>query len=222
MKGGMAIGLIAAAFLTFFIGIVPNYQKIAYKNTEPVAYDKYENNAGYPAAEGFPEVVSTYDINMMKKRNFTITLDVSKLTPIDFYMEIKDRTYSTNGFMRMINNNDFGGIGRFFIAELASGEKVLVFLDDTTIDLPKEGEVTLPIGKYIALRRCKFLTVLREKSGMPDVDSFIDMAGDWREGEEAEKADNVRLVIELIVFAGTWFLTTYFLSKLSAAGKKKN
>lgn len=159
-KDEFAVGFIIAVLLTFFFVIVPNYQKYAYRATEPKAYDKYENYAGYPAAEGFPVIESLDALDAVKKRNFTITLDVSELIPLDFYMNIVERTYSTNGFMRMINNNDFGGVGRFFIAKLASGEQVLVFLDDTTIELPDEGKVTLPIGKYVHLKECSFLDVL--------------------------------------------------------------
>ena len=211
-------------FLTFLAVIVPNYQKYAYKNTDAKVYDKYENNGGYPATEGFPTVNSIEEIIEAENRNFTIILDVSKLTPLDFYMNIVERTYSTNGFMRMINNNDYGGIGRFFIAELASGEKVLVFLDDTSIDLPEEGIVTLPIGTCKNLGEGNFLNVLREKSGMSEVASFIDMAGKWRSGPEAKKADDIRWLIGIVVFVVSWILSSFLLIGLTSGkrnGKKQ-
>lgn len=219
MKDGVAVGFIFAVFLTFFATVVPNYQKYAYKNTEAKAYDKYENYAGYPAAAGFPAVESLDELENVKNRNFTITLDVSRLTPLDFYMDIADQTFSTNGFMRMINNNDYGGIGRFFTAELADGNQVLVFLDDTTIDLPKEGVVTLPIGRYMRMGEGRFLNVLREKSGLPEADSYIDMAGKWREGEEAEKVENMRFLIGIVLFVGGWILASCFLARFTADKK---
>ena len=107
MKDGLAVGFIFAVLLTFFGSFVPNYQKYAYQNTSARAYDKYENSAGYPAADGFPSVQSLDALERVGSRNFTISLDVSDLIPLDFYMDIEDGTFSTNGFMRIINNNDF-------------------------------------------------------------------------------------------------------------------
>ena len=222
MKDGIAVGFIFAVFLTFFAAIVPNYQKYAYKNTEAREYDKYENYAGYPAAEEFPTVHSLDELLRVKNRNFTITLDVSRLTPLDFYMEIKDQTFSTNGFMRMLNNNDHGGIGRFFTAELDDGNHVLIFLDDTTIDLPKNGMVTLPIGIYMRMGEGRFRDVLREKSGLPEAEHYIDMAGKWREGAEAEKADNMRLLAEIVLFVGGWILSSVLLARLSRKKRIRN
>lgn len=220
MKDEIAVGFIIAIFTTFFAVIVPNYQKYAYENTEAKRYSEYENNAGYPAAEGFPTVNSLADIDEAKNRNFTITLNVSKLTPLDFYMDIVGRTYSTSGFMRKIDNNDVGGIGRFFIAELASGEQVWVFLDDTSINLPEEGTVTLPIGVHKLLGEGKFLNVLREKSGMSEAACFVDMAGKWREGPEAKKADDMRWYIGMAVFVVIWISSSLLLFVVTGEKRK--
>lgn len=221
MRDEIAVGFIIAMFLTFIVAIVPNYQKYAYRSTPAKVYDMYQDYAGYPAAEGFPTVESLEDIQEVKNRNFTITLDVSDLKPLDFYMNIVERTYSTNGFMRIINNNDYGGIGRFFVAELSSGETVLVFLDDTSIELPDEGRVTLPIGKYKNLGEGKFLTVLREKSDMPEVSGFVDMAGNWRDSSEAKKADDIRWLLAMVFFVVSWIIFSVLLLRLTNEGKKK-
>lgn len=222
MKDEIAVGLIVAVWLTFILAYIPNYQKYAYQNTEAKVYDEYKDYAGYPAAEGFPVVQSLADIKNAKGRNFTMKIDVSDLTPVDLYMGIVERKLSANGFMRMINNNDYGGIGRFFIAELAGGEQVLVFLDDTTIGLPKEGKVTLPIGIYKHSGEGNFLNVLRERSGLSGIDGYVDMAGEWRAGVEAEKSGKVRFLIGISIFVGSWIISSRFFIKLTNGKQKRD
>ena len=221
MKDEIAVGFIVAVVLTFIFAYIPNYQKYYYQNTETKAYDKYKDYAGYPAAEGFPVVESLADIKNAKGHNFTITVDVSDLTPVDLYMCIVDRKLVSNGFGRMLNNNDFGGIGRYFKVELASGEQVLVFLDDTTIGLPKEGEATLPIGIYKPGKEGDFLNILRERSGLPDIEGYVDMAGEWRSGKEAEKSEQLRFLIGISIFVGSWIISSKFFFKLTSRRQKK-
>ena len=61
----------------------------------------------------------------------------------------------------------------------------------------------------------RFRDVLREKSGLPEAEHYIDMAGKWREGAEAEKADNARLLAEIVLFVGGWILSSVLLARLS-------
>ena len=122
----------------------------------------------------------------------------------------------------MVNNNDYGGIGRFFIAKLADGEQVLVFLDDTTIGLPKEGEVTLPIGVYKHSGEGNFLNVLREKSGLPGAEGYVDMAGEWRAGKEAEKSGKIRFLIGISIFVGSWIISSRLFFKLTSGRQKRD
>lgn len=219
MRDEVALGLIAAVFIAFFVVIVPNYQKFAYQNTEPKAYKEHVDNAGYPAAEGFPTVNSIAEIQAREDENFTIEMDVSKLQEIDLYMDIKERTFSTSNFMRNINNDDFGGVGRFFVAELASGEKTILFLDDMTLDLPKQGTVTLPIGKVVNLKVGGNLSSkLSTISGLEDVAYYIDMAGEWRESEEAQSFDMARWFIAAAIIVVLWIVFSRIFIKL---GEKK-
>ncbi len=223
MRDEFAIALILAAFLTFLLAFIPNYQKHAYKDTEPVEYSSFMRTdcVGYPSAESIPTVNSIAEIEEAKETYFTIELDRANLTPIDLYLYLEERTFSTNGFMRIINNNDFGGVGRFFVAELESGEEVVVLLDDTTIDLPKKGEIRLPIGKSVKVNSDKIKGMLRDKSGLPNVESYVDMAGDWRESEEAKEVEKFRYLIMTVVFIGSWIMFSVLMVRVTKEEKKK-
>lgn len=223
MRDEHAVALILAALLAFFIAFIPNYQKNAYRDTAPIAYSPMmkTDSVGYPSTDSFPTVDSIAEIEEAMGKYFTIELDREKLIPIDLYLYLKDRTFSTNGFMRIINNNDFGGAGRFFVAELASGEAVVVLLDDTTIDLPQKGKVRLPIGKSVKVNADKYKNMLKEKSGLSSVESYIDMAGNWREGEEAKRIENIRYLIVTVVFIGSWIIFSVLLTRLTNEEKKK-
>jgi len=221
MRDEYAIALILAGFLALFLAFIPNYQKYAYRYTEPIPYSLTwkKDSIGYPAAEDFPTVESIAEIEEVKKKYFTIELDRAKLTPMDIYLYLEDNKFTSNGFMRIINNNEYGGAGRFFVAELASGEEVVVLLDDTTIDLPKEGKVRLPIGKSANVYSDKLKGELREKGDLSSVESYIDMASDWREGEEAKMIEEFRNVILSVVLIGGWILFSVLLTRLTKKEK---
>ena len=223
MRDEHAVALILAAFLAFCVAFIPNYQKYGYRDTEPMAYSPIMKTAsvGYPAAENFPTVGSVADIEVAKDKYFTIELERENLTPMDLYVYLEKQTFSTNGFMRIINNNDFGGVGRLFVAKLESGEKVVVLLDDTTIELPKEGTVRLPIGKSVKVKSDEIKGMLRDKSELTNVESYIDMAGTWRQSEEAQKMENIRFLILIVTFIGSWIGFSIGLTKLTNEEKKK-
>lgn len=223
MKDEYFWAIVLAAFLSFFLGLVPNYQKYAYKETREIIYLPMAKNdfVGYPAAENFPVVESIADIMSGEHEYFTIVIDVEKLTPMDLYYYFEKGKYSANGFLRVINNNDFGGAGRFFVAELHSGDEVVVLLDDTTIDLPKKGTVRLPIGTNKKVVDEKFRNTLIKKSGLSELDSYIDMAGKWRQCEEAKSLEEKRDNARLLVFIASFIVLAIVFNKLSSE-KKKN
>lgn len=223
MRDEYAVALIMAVILTFFVAFIPNYQKYAYRDTEPLMYSPImkTDSVGYPAAENFQTVSSVEDIVEAKDTYFTMEIDRADLTPMDLYVYLKKRTFSTNGFMRIINNNDFGGVGRLFVAKLESGEEVIVLLDDTTIELPKKGVVRLPIGKSVKVNTDEIKELLRDKSGLANVESYIDMAGTWRQSEAAQKVENIRYLIMVVTFIGSWIGFTIGFAKLLNKEKKK-
>ena len=209
------VGLFTAAFLTFLVAVLPNYQKSAYANTKPVDYEEYEEQAGYPAGEGFPEITSVLDLETYGDKNFVVTVDAQTLTPLDFYGRIQKDIYKKSGLWRALNNNDSGGIGRYFTVALESGERVVIFLDDTSLRLPKEGKITLPIGRKIYTSD-NFSKELQEQTNLSeDVTAYyLDMAGIWRSGKEAKQVENMRILGGFILFVVLWTGLSYILKKL--------
>ena len=214
MRDEVALGLVAAAFTIFLFVFLPNYQQIAYHNTEGKEFDRYEYYVGYPAADDYPTVNSIEEIKAKRIDTFTIEVDVTSLKPLDLYMNLEKTEFTTNSFARLLSNKGTERLGRFFVLSLASGEEVVVFLDDSTINLPKRGEVTLPIGKLYEAKKSKLFEKLKEVSGIEDIEFYIDMAGDWQDSEEATKLERVRMIMTVVLFFGLWILYSKLLIKL--------
>lgn len=181
------ICLVSSAFIAFFLAYIPNYQKWAYERTIPIAYDKSSDHSGYPEGGGYPEVHSIEEIK--QHNNFIIRIDVADLEPVDVYESICSDGYSTNKRWRIFSPDEEGGIGRYFIAKLESGEKVVLLLDDTVLDFPKSGIMTLPVGK---VNKGYYEKVLNEVYARAEVDEesknwYINMAEAWRKGRESKK-----------------------------------
>lgn len=135
IQDSIFVGIVLSVFFSMAVAYLPNYQRKVYRNTEPVKYDKYESeNVGYPAGMGYPSVKSVEDIMANRKYQFVLEINVEDLRPLDYYRGISTSTYCKTAMNRAMVNNIEGGVGRFFVATLQSQEKVLVFIDDTTID----------------------------------------------------------------------------------------
>ncbi len=218
MRDEHALGLIAAGFVIFLLLIIPNYYKIAYKNTEPVEYLGNAGKVGYPPADGFVTVNSIEEIMAQEENTYTIEVDVEQLTPLDLYMDLDSREYSRKGFLHYINNS-FGGVARFYVLTLDNGEKVVVLLDDLSIDLPQKGTVTLPIGETQLLLGGEFTQDLSAESGIEDLSFFVDMAADWRESDEVKELNGTKGLVGIVLFFALWFV---FSKIFSLIGKGKN
>ena len=57
-----------------------------------------------------------------------------------------------------------------------------------------------------SIAEIKYKNMLKEKSGLSSVESYIDMACNWREGEEAKRIENIRYLIVTVVFIGSWII----------------
>jgi len=192
LSSTMIIRLVLVTLTAYIVAYVPNYQKIAYKNTPKIDYG-YLSCAGYPAGRGYPVVQSAEDAMLYDE--FVIVIDVEKLEGTDRYRDnIFKKTYR-GAFVRVVNNNlsDYG-IGQYYVATLESGENIILFLDDTALDLPKKGKVTLPIGEVIRVKKNSVFNYIQEEFGLKDENSnwYVDMAGDWRSGEQAEKMEEIK------------------------------
>lgn len=182
------VQIVLSAFVAFSVWFFPNYQQFFYQNTEVREYNEYHDNTGYPAGEGYMEIQSVADMENLN--NFTITLDVEQLEETGYYPYLTQDGYVRGAVGRFLMNNCENGIGQMFVATLASGERIMVLLDDTTIGLPKEGTVTLPVGKCVSCSMGHNVTALQKELGLSESCTgwYVDAAGNWRESAEAKGA----------------------------------
>lgn len=189
LRGDVELAMFVAAVIAVLVSALPIYQRTAYEDTPNVTYSKYRDYAGYPAGEGFPVVNSREEIAACEG-NFVIEIDMDKLEGLKIYGELQGDCYGTNSVLRVLKNNEDGGVGRYFIATLGSGEQVIILLDDLTIDLPKEGVVRLPVGRLNGMGS-GLLKEFREQTELSDeeLEWYVDMAGDWRKSDISQKAE---------------------------------
>lgn len=177
----------------YIVAYVPNYQKIAYRNTPEIDYS-YLSCAGYPAGRGYPVVQSVEDVMLYDE--FIIEIDMKNLESTKCYKyNVISKSLYRGGLIRVFDNNSSEyGIGQFYVATLESGEKIILFLDDTALDLPKKGKVRLPIGESVRVKKNSVFNYIQDEFGLKDENSswYVDMAGDWRSGEQAEKMEEIK------------------------------
>ena len=123
--------IITGVLITCLFAVIPHhFEKAAYRDTPAVSYEKYKDQAGYPAGSGFTDVKSVADMESLN--NFVITVDAKDITPTHKYMSILGRSYF-GGIGRVIQNCTEHGIGQYYTVILESGEKIIVFLDDFAV-----------------------------------------------------------------------------------------
>lgn len=199
----MFVRLMITIWTAYIVAFVPNYQKTAYQNTPARNYGYYdgydEDNAGYPAGHGYPVINSAKDAQLYD--NYVIEIDVADLEGTNRYKDnvIGKKVYR-GPFVRAINNNlsDYG-IGQYYIATLESGEKIILFLDDTALDLPKSGKVILPVGKTCRVKRNSVFDYIQDKYQLSDENAlwYADMSGRWREGEQVKELEKKKTYLYL-------------------------
>lgn len=203
----MVLRLIITVWTAFIVAFVPNYQRIAYQDTparDYHYYDCYDNdNAGYPAGEGYPMIQSVKEIQLYD--NYVIQVDVKNLEQTQVYEYLLDGKMFGSVIGRAVNNNisDYG-IGQYYIATLENGEKLLLLLDDTAIRIPKSGKMVLPIGKTCRSKTNRFFSEIQEKYQLPEgeIIEYVDMAGRWRESEQAQDMEDKKTYLYLGTMVG--------------------
>lgn len=211
--------IITGAFIVFLVAAIPHsFEKKAYRNTPSVNYEKYEDQAGYPAGEGFTDIKSVADMEELK--NFTITVDVKILTPTHKYRSILDKSYYGK-IMRQIQNSTVHGIGQYYTVVLESGEKIIVFVDDFAVDIPKSGTVTLPVAKKMYMNTISdtFREIQKEQQiSEENISWYVDTTGNWRKSEQAKTIEGSRFRVGLLTFV----LVAVIESILFALEKKRH
>lgn len=210
---------IIAFLLVILVAVIPNYDSYLYSKAESVN-DK-EKYVGYPAGDEVP-VLEKWEEIVKTKTVFTIEVDASSIKPSGVYLGLSRSTVTKSKFLRFFMGfgNDYEtSMGQYYLAELDNGDKVLFFLDDHVVKLPKSGRVKLPRCE-VKISGVTAQIYLAEKTGLPKEDLFyyVDAAGTWRTSQLAKKGMNYRLcatgIIILIVVPLVYFLLLFLEKKL--------
>ena len=62
IKASITFAILLATFIACGGTLIPDYGKTIYKSAEPVDYEKYEDQTGYPAGAGYEELTSREEI----------------------------------------------------------------------------------------------------------------------------------------------------------------
>lgn len=195
----MFVRLMITIWIAYIVAFVPNYQKTAYKNTPARNYGYYdEDNAGYPAGQGYPVINSAEDIKLHD--NYVIEIYAENLQETHLYEYLLKGEMFMSPIGRLVNNNlsDYG-IGQYYIATLENGDRLLLLLDDTAIDIPNSGKFTLPVGKTCRAKSNRFYAQIQDKYQLlgDDCVEYVDMSGRWREGEQVKEMEKKKTYLYL-------------------------
>lgn len=216
------IELLIAAAISWCIGYIPNWQRTAYRKTEPVKYcvNMHNDMSGYPAGDDYPEIKCIADTD--KSDNFVLIIDRTQLKETHTYRGLHDSSYTRSRVLRALLNNEMkNGMGQFYVATLESGERVLVLLDDTTIELPDEGQIILPVGRRINVNSGKSFGKLVKREGIEGdaANIYLDMGSAWRNSREAKDGNVIGYVL-VFSFVIIMILENIILFKVILKGKE--
>ena len=140
-------------------------------------------------------------------------MDAKELEPLKLYREISEKKYYTRKFAKYIGTD--GGVGTFYVAKLESKEKIVVFIDDRSFDIPKSGIVELPVASTKKMTNTEVVDYLQNATGLSEenLQYYVDTAGEWRKSEDGQKiqdkAVTMGMLAFLIVVIPCGFLFTY-------------
>ena len=202
LKPTMAFRVLLTALIAYIIAYVPNYQKDFYQNTRAVDYGSYYCGTGFPAGEGYPVAKSIEDLETCDF--YVIEVDVKDMQETKLCEYICDGGMFKKPNLQLLwrNQSDYG-IGQYYAVTLESGEKVLVFLDDTALDIPKSGKITLPVGETCYAKFNNSFSKVYEEYQITQGENvlYVDMASDWRRSEMGKKLNK---------YTGDLYLGTLF------------
>lgn len=87
VQPAIACAIILSAFIAWGLANIPDYGKAIYENAQAVDYDKYSDQTGFPAGQGYEELAS-YDEIIEAERNYKIVVDVTELVSTEIYKDI--------------------------------------------------------------------------------------------------------------------------------------
>ena len=221
IKAPIACAIILAFFVAGAVMDFPDYGKAIYKSAEAVDYDEYKDQTGFPAGEGYEELTSVEEINSAEK-NYILKVDAKELEPLKLYREISEKKYYTRKFAKYIGTD--GGVGTFYVAKLKSGEKIIVFIDDRSFDIPKSGTVELPVASTKKMTNTEVVDFLQDATGLSEenLQYYVDTAGEWRESEDGQKIQDKAVIRGMLAFLIVVIPCGFLFSYTEKREEKKN
>ena len=213
-------------FLATFIScggtLIPDYGKTIYKSAEPVDYEKYEDQTGYPAGAGYEELTSREEI-IEAEENYIIKVEAENLEATTMYKELSGTGYYIKKTARYEHGNTEGGVGTFYFAKLKDAHKMLVFIDDRAFTIQKSGIIKLTLTSTKKLKNEKVLHKLAEITGLSqdELTYYVDVAGKWREGEDGQKIEERAMERGVLTFILAVIPCGFLFNYIEKLGAKK-
>ena len=221
-KASITFAILLATFIACGVALIPDYGKVIYKSAEPVDYEKYEDQTGYPAGAGYEELTSREEI-VEAKENYIIKVEAENLEATTMYKELSGTGYYIKKTARYEHGNTEGGVGTFYVAKLKDGQKMLVFIDDRAFTIPKSGIIKLPVASTKKLKNEKVLHKLEEITGLSqdELTYYVDVAGKWREGEDGQKIEERAMERGVLTFILAVIPCGFFFKCIEKLGAKE-
>ena len=151
---GFVIACLAVALFCWVVVFLPPYEKIVYAKSPVLSKEEVEENKftalGYRGGEDIDRVHSIEDFSGEKGfKNVVIEIDTNELEATGVYYCIDERYQlgdREENRLKVFFLRTTKSYGQFYIATLESGERVPVFIDDSLVNVRKNGIVQLPIG----------------------------------------------------------------------------
>ena len=222
IKASITFAILLATFIACGGTLIPDYGKTIYKSAEPVDYEKYEDQTGYPAGAGYEELTSREEI-IEAEENYIIKVEAENLEATTMYKELSGTGYYIKKTARYEHGNTEGGVGTFYVAKLKDGHKMLVFIDDRAFTIPKSGIIKLPVASTKKLKNEKVLHKLAEITGLSqdELTYYVDVAGKWREGEDGQKIEERAMERGVLTFILAVFPCGFLFNYIEKLGAKK-
>ena len=221
-KASITFAILLATFIACGVALIPDYGKVIYKSAEPVDYEKYEDQTGYPAGAGYEELTSREEI-VEAEENYIIKVEAENLEATTMYKELSGTGYYIKKTARYEHGNTEGGVGTFYVAKLKDGQKMLVFIDDRAFTIPKSGIIKLPVASTKKLKNEKVLHKLEEITGLSqdELTYYVDVAGKWREGEDGQKIEERAMERGVLTFIIAVIPCGFFFKCIEKLGAKE-
>ena len=193
-----------------------------------------QSSIGYLPADDITNATSVADIQ--SNRYCTIAVDGAKLHPTGYYkildetqagvkkgtgrkaVDVNNYKYRSNGFAIWFMNNAGPQYGEYYVAELDSGEKIVVLLDQTLISHSKSKKIQLPIGQVVEKYPTKFFESISSKYDLGENGTwYVDMAGsNFINSTHMEFLVVIRFAIAVAAFILVFIILTIVFRKVMA------